>query len=230
MKSGLLFAAALAACLAYAEDACVEESPEAALVAPGRKWLSLSAYADVESAYVSRGFIWDTRPFSVQYAAGATDLGVFGKLEAAVWTYSAMTDNGTSAKLTRYAYAEADYRLRYYYDVDLAEGWRLRNGLGPQWVTNPGFSGGRTLRDWQVLQFLDTPWITPYWRLRLIRRPIDETYWVVGVKRKFELCEGLAFTADFFGDLVGDIGSAVKHGQCDTEDLQPGIQTALDHS
>ena len=199
-----LFAApATAALAAEAEvgEPAVEPAAETETAAPGRKWLSLSAYADIETAYVCRGYIWDTRPYSAQSAAAAVDLDMFGIVEASVWTQSAMSDKGTSSKMSRYAYAEADYLLRYYYDIDIADGWRLRNGLGRQWVTNPGYVGGRTLCDWQALQVLTTPWITPYWRLRLIRRPIDETYWVVGAKRSFDICEGLTFTADFFGDL-----------------------------
>ena len=201
MKSCVLCLVAFAAGAAVAEDVIAEEAAAADFSAPGRKWLSLSAYADVETAYICRGYIWDTRPYSAQYAAGEVDLGVLGKAEASVWTQSAMSGNGTSAKMSRYAYAEADYLLRYYYDIDISDGWRLRNGVGRQWVTNPGYVGGRTLCDWQALQVLNTPWITPYWRLRVIRRPIDETYWVVGMKRTFELCDGLKFTADFFGDL-----------------------------
>jgi hypothetical protein len=200
-RTALCAAAALSACAALAGNVVADEAAEAEVSVPGRKWLSFSAFADVETAYVCRGYIWDTRPYSAQYAAAEADLGALGKVEASVWTQSAMSDRGTSAEMGRYAYAEADYLLRYYYDVDIAEGWRLRNGLGRQWATNPGYVGGRTLVDFQALQVLDTPWATPYWRLRLMRRPIDETYWVVGVKRSFGLCEGLTLTADFFGDL-----------------------------
>lgn len=41
---------------------------------------------------------------------------------------------GAVVAMSRYAYAEIDYLLRYYYDIDIAEGWRLRNGVGPQSV------------------------------------------------------------------------------------------------
>ena len=68
-------------------------------------------------------------------------------------------------------------------------------------MTNPGYVGGRTLCDWQALQVLNTPWITPYWRLRVIRQPIDETFWCIGVKRTFEIVDKLTFTIDFAGDL-----------------------------
>ena len=197
----LCFTAICAFCAAHADDAIAEEVADAEVSEPGGQWLSFSAYADVETAYICRGYIWDARPYSAQEVSAEADLGPFGSVAASVWTYSAMSDEGTSADMGRRAYAEADYLLRYYYDIDIAEGWRLRNGIGRQWVTNPGFVGGRTVTDFQALQVLRTPWITPYWRLRVLRRPIDETYWVVGVKRSFELCEGLALTADFFGDL-----------------------------
>lgn len=196
----LSFAALCVFCAARAEDIVADETAEA-VSAHGRKWLSFSAFADVETAYICRGTIYDTRPYSAQYAAVEADLDMFGVIEPSIWTYSAMSSSGQSSELRRYAYAEADYLLRYYYDINLADGWRLRNGVGKQWVTNPGFRGGHTVVDWQALQVLQMPWFTSYWRLRIIRRPFDETYWVVGVKRAFELCDGLTFTADFFGDL-----------------------------
>lgn len=169
-----------------------------------RDWssrFSFNAYADVETAYICRGFVFDARPYSAQYAAAAVDLSPFGIVEPSVWTYSPMSSGGQSSSMRHYAYAEVDYLLRYYYDIDIAEGWRLRNGVGKQWVTNPGFHGGRTVIDWQALQVLQTPWLTPYWRLRIIRRPFDETYWVLGVKRSFEIMDDLTFTADLFGDV-----------------------------
>ena len=202
MKYAFAALAAVAAFSASANDGKENAAGERHDVADElARRLSVSAYADVESAYVCRGYVWDVRPYSAQYAAVATDLAPLGIVESSVWTYSPMSPSGHSAAMSRYAYAEADYLLRWYYDVDIAEGWQLRNGLGRQWVTNPGFRGGHTVCDWQVLQVLKTPWITPYWRLRLIHHPFDEAYWVVGAKRTFELMDKLAFTVDFFGDL-----------------------------
>lgn len=198
--------AALAAIAADAEVAIAGEA-EASATQDHAEGLvdrfSFNAYADVETAYICRGYVWDTRPFSSQYAAVEVDLDPVGAIEPSIWTYSPMSSSGHSDAMTRYAYAEIDYLLRYYYDIDIADGWRLRNGVGRQWVTNPGFRGGRTLTDWQALQVLDTPWLTPYWRLRVICRPVDETYWALGVKRSFDILDDLSFTADFFGD-VGD--------------------------
>ena len=162
---------------------------------------SLHAFADVESAYICRGYIWDVRPYSAQYVDGELSLDDFGAIDASVWTMSAMSGSGNSARMSRYAYAEADYLLRYTYAFDIAEGWRLSSGVARQWVTNPGYKGGHTVCDWQFMQSLSNPFLTPYWKVRLIRRPFDETYWIVGVKKSFELMEGLKLTVDLAGDL-----------------------------
>lgn len=194
---------AFAACTTFAEDAIAEEIEEAEAENTGHKWLSFHAFADIETAYVCRGYIWDTHPYSVQSADTLVDFDRFGRAEATVWTYSAMSSSGTSAEMSRYAYAEVDYLLRYYYDIEIAEDWRLQNGVGRQWVTNPGYCGGRTLTDWQALQVLHNPWLTPYWRLRFINHPIKELFWVVGVKRSFSLMDDLTLTFDLSSD-IGD--------------------------
>jgi len=212
MKTTFVLVAALAAAVPARADgpsagdaefsvpAAAEPAAETA-APPARKILSLHAYADVESAYVCRGYIWDTRPYSAQFADVEADFGAFGRVDAFVWTMSAMSGSGHAARMSRYAYAEIDYHLRYSFDLDLAENWRLRNSVSRQWVTNPGYCGGHTLFDWQAMQALQNPWITPYWRLRAIRKPIEETYWAVGVKRDFRLLDDLTLTVDFFGDL-----------------------------
>jgi len=193
---------AFAACAAFAEDV-IDNDAEETETESGHKWFSFHAFADVETAYICRGYVWDTRPYVAQYADTVIDFDKFGRVEPSIWTYSPMSSSGHSFWLSRYAYAEIDYLLRYYYDVDIADGWRLQNGVGRLWVTNPGFHGGRTLSDWQVLQVLHNPWLTPYWRLRVIRRPIKELFWVIGVKRSFSLMEDLTLTLDLSGD-IGD--------------------------
>ena len=204
MKRIAVIAAAFAAIAVDVEDATAEEAEASTTHDLAEGWVdrfSFNAYADIETAYLCRGAIYDTRPFSAQYAALEADLDPLGVIEPAIWTYTPMSSTGQSAQLTHRAYAEVDYLLRYYYDIDFAEGWRLRSGVGKQWVTNPGFSRAHTVVDWQALQLLHTPWVTPYWRLRVIRRPFQETYWVLGLKRSFDILDDLALTADVFGDL-----------------------------
>ena len=162
---------------------------------------SLHAFADVESAYICRGYVWDARPYSAQFVDGEIDIGAFGRVDAFVWTMSAMSGSGHSDAMSRYAYAEADYFLRYSYDIDITEDWRLTSGIGRQWVTNPGFRPGHTVCDWQFMQSLSNPYLTPYWKVRSIHHPFNETYWIVGVKKGFALLEDLTLTVDIFGDL-----------------------------
>ena len=207
MKSNVLALALAVVATAFAgaalaEDVIGEETAEAESAAE-HKLLSFHAFADVETAYICRGYVWDSRPYSAQYADTVIDLAQFGRAEASVWTYSAMSSSGHSADMSRYAYAEIDYLLRYYYDLEIAEGWRLQNGVGRQWVTNPGYRGAHTLCDWQALQVLHNPWVTPYWRMRVIRKPIRELFWTVGLKRSFSLLDDLTLTLDLSGD-IGD--------------------------
>ena len=166
-----------------------------------RKWLSLHAYADIETAYVCRGYVWDSRPFSAQYVDAEINLADFGRLDGYVWTMSALSSKGHSTSM-RNAYNEVDYGIKYSYDVKLAEDWTLVNSVCRQWVTNPGVRhNAHSLIDWQASQVLRNPFVTPYWKLRYIRRPYQAAYWCVGAFRSFALTDTLSFTIDFFGDL-----------------------------
>ncbi len=163
--------------------------------------LHLHAYADIETAYVCRGYVWDSCPYSAQYASGEIDFGAFGSFDAYVWTMSSMTSKGHSTP-TRNAYNEIDYGLRYAFDLELCKDWTLTSGAIRQWVTNPGVRhGGHSLIDWQAFQALKNPYLTPYWKLRYIRRPYQAAYWCAGVKRGFALLDDLVFTVDLFGDF-----------------------------
>ncbi len=162
---------------------------------------SLNAYADVETAYICRGLVFDRHPFSAQFVEGVADFGPLGRINGYVWTMSAFTGDGTSADMTRYAYNEADYGVRYFYDLALCEDCTLRTGVGHQWATNPGFRNGHTLHDWQFLQSLENPIVTPYWRFRRFMAPYEATWWCIGLRRSFALAEKLSLSFDFFGDL-----------------------------
>ena len=218
LMASISAAAALAAAETLAEDAIsyeaadetVREAVEEVEDDGDHKWFSIHAYADIESAYISRGYVWDSKPYSAQFVDGEINLGEFGSLDASVWTMSALSDNGNSAAMRRYAYAEADYVIAYTYTMELAEKWNLRNTFSRQWVTNPGYHDAHTLCDWQVKQVLENPYITPYWRLRYIHKPRQSSYWMLGLKKRFDTSvEGLTFTVDFYADL-GD-GRHFRH-------------------
>ena len=180
-----------------------ESTNEELLAKKPDKMFSMSAFADLESAYLCRGFVWDTHLLSSQYADGTMDLGPFGRFSAYAWSMLSKSPashaDGQSCR-----FSEIDYGLRYAYDVLLAEGWTLTSGAAKQWVTFPGrdYGDSHVVMDWQVFQALHNPYLTSYWRMRYIYKPFMEFYWVAGVKRTFPLfIEGLDLTFDFFGDL-----------------------------
>ena len=195
--------AALAAALPVrADDVVATEAADMASERP-HKWFSLSAYADVETALLCRGLVWDTHPFSVQYVDGAIDLNRFGRFSAYTWNmlaWSPVSHSGT----WRYRYSEIDYGVRYAYDLELAEDWTLNSGVAKQWVTFPGRDHrvSNSVIDWEAFQSLRNPYVVPYWRMRYIYKPFTELYWIVGLRRTFPLfVEGLDLTMDLFGDF-----------------------------
>lgn len=198
MKKTFATVAAAAAICAQAASAGNSGETESPAFAPK---LSFNAYADVETAYLSRGRILDSRPFTVQFASIEAGFDFLGSIETAIWTQSPLSGSGSSASYRQRAFPEEDYILRYYYDVDFAEGWRLRNGIGHMWVTCPGYKGEHSTGEFQFLQSLRTPWITPYWKIRAQHHPDCETYWAVGAKRSFDIIENLSLTIDFYGDI-----------------------------
>lgn len=200
LETTKLASAILAFCALQGFADVAEEENELASET-GRKWWAVHAYADIETAYICRGYVWDSRPFSAQFIDGEINFGSFGRIDGYAWSMSAMSGKGHSTPM-RYAYNEVDYGIRYAYDVELAKDWTLVNGVGKQWVTNPGVRhNGHSLIDWQAFQSLRNPYLTPYWKLRYIRRPYQAAYWCVGAFHTFKLTETLSLTADLFGDL-----------------------------
>lgn len=163
--------------------------------------VSVSAFADIQSAYYARGAIVDRRPFSAQFANATVSLCDDLRVGGHAWSVSSTSQSGQSAP-RRYAYNEVDYNLYGEYDFTVAEGWTLRNRLALQWVTLRGYDPrADTIFEWQASQSLENPYVTPYY---LLRRAYDQAqwcYWQVGLRRTFELTDDLSVTLDFFGDL-----------------------------
>ena len=147
LKWAAMLVAAVFAVTLKAEDVVADEVETAVPAAKADSdvgWasrLSFNAFADVETAYICRGAIYDTRPYSAQYAAVAADLAPFGVIEPSVWTYSAMSSSGQSSSLSHYAYAEVDYLLRYYYDIDIAARDAVKATPGPEFRRDLTFGG-----------------------------------------------------------------------------------------
>jgi hypothetical protein len=175
--------------------------------------VSVSAFADVQSAYYARGAIVDERPFSAQFVDVSFSLADNARIGGYAWSVSSMSQSGQSAK-RRYAYNEVDYNLYGGYDFELAEGWNLVNRAALQWVTLRGYRPrADTIFEWQMSQALENPYVTPYY---LLRRAYDQTqwcYWQVGLRRTFELTDTVFLTLDFFGDLGDDRHFSSQYGR-----------------
>ena len=160
--------------------------------------LSVSAYADVESAYWARGAIVSKSPYSAQFAELDADLDPFGRIGGYAWSVSSMSRKGQAASRRNF-YNEVDYATYYGYTLELTEGWALDSNVGPKWVTLPGYHPhASTLFEWNVWQSLKNPYVTPYYLLRRFYRPTDMCYWDVGLTRSWELCDRLALTVTAF--------------------------------
>ena len=177
-----------------------------------REWLSISAFAEIQSAYLARGTVVNADPFSAQFINGDVKLGRFGRLGGHAWSVTALSRAGQGAS-RRNAYNEVDYNLHYIYDWEMAEGWTLENRVARQWVTLPGYRGkASTFCEWHAAQTLHNPWVTPYWLLRHCCRPSPWNYWDVGLRRSFGLTEDLSFTVDLFGELGDAHHFAAQYG------------------
>lgn len=183
--------------------ACADAETNETEMASSRKWLSFSASADIETAYLCRGIVWDTHPIATHYFDLDFDSGVVGRFGGYVWDMLAKSP-ASHADGQSYRLNEIDYGLRYAYDLEIARDWTLVSGAAKQWVTFPGreHRTSNSVIDWQAFQALRNPYLVPYWKMRYIYKPFHEFYWIVGVKRSFPLfVDGLELTVDFFGDL-----------------------------
>lgn len=163
--------------------------------------LSVSAYADIESAYWARGAIVDKNPYSAQFVEFDSDLAPFGRIGCYAWSVSSMSRKGQAASRQNF-YNEVDYSGYYGYALEIAEGWALDTTIGPKWVTLPGYSPhASTIHEWNLGQALKNPYVTPYYLMRRAYRPGDWCYWDVGLTRSWKLIEGLMLTVTGFGEL-----------------------------
>ncbi len=164
-------------------------------------WMAVNAFAEVQTAYLARGKVVDARPFSAQFIDGEIKLGKLGNVGGHAWSVTSFSGSGQSAP-KRYAYNEVDYNLHYVYNLELADKWTLENRVARQWVTLPGYHGdAKTICEWHAAQALHNPYVTPYYLLRHSCQPEVWSYWDVGLRRSFDVVDGLSFTVDFFGDF-----------------------------
>ena len=107
MRYAVCIVSAVVGCGAFGDAAPAplsgQEDASTNLVEQAREWVSLSAFAEVQTAYLARGKVVDARPFSAQFVDGEVKLGDFGHVGGHAWSVTSLSGSGQGAP-KRYAY------------------------------------------------------------------------------------------------------------------------------
>lgn len=157
--------------------------------------LHLQATPEIRTAYISLGKIVEDRPMQTTAIKGSVDGDFLGRLGVTFWGVSSLTDR--KDYVHRHALYFNDIGPYWGYDIAFAKDWTLKSELSRQWSLFHGYepeyeSSAHSIHWWQLDQELANPYLTPFWRLRKVIRPMDLFYFKAGVKRRF------AFLEDFY--------------------------------
>ena len=159
--------------------------------ADGSGTLRGSVRAEVASAYRSTtSGLLDTRPVATQAVDWHLGLGAFGYLEGYFWAISSLHDMQHESH--RAMFYDAETAIRYGYALDFADGTRLSTSAGPYFDFPSGYRSAH-MKCWgpYVVERLDNPWLTPYWKGLWLVEPSRRGRVCFGVDRKFRLADNL---------------------------------------
>lgn len=165
------------------------------LLSPER--ISGSVTLDVRSTYLSLGKIVEDAPMHISNARIFYDLGDFGKIGFRNWDVTSLSDRRTDVH--RHLWYHTECGLVWYYDLKIADGWKLSNDLTSSWTIYDGFEdddSNKTYWWWQLDQSLANPYVVPFWRIRRCVDGSDYLYCRIGLRRKFSIWEGLYITPE----------------------------------
>ena len=187
----------------------------------GLDFISLKAGADVRTAYLSRGKVCEARPMSSQSVTADIMLDQFhvpGRVGIDFWTISSLTHKMDTIHKNMF-FQERDFTLRYGYDWDIADDWRLASDVMFTWVTLPGYRHDKGLdycrHECRFAQRLENPWVTPYYLLRRAIHPDDWLYVRVGAQHVFRLTDTLSLTPNFYAECGNDRHFRQRYGAND---------------
>ena len=159
------------------------------------------ATPEVRSTYQSLGKIVEDRPMQITLIRAGVDAGEFGRFSVRNWDVSSLTDRRRDVH--RHALYHIECGLTWQYDVDIADGWRIKNDLTRSWTIYRGFSadsGNRTYHWYQLDQSVENPYLVPFWRVRKCFRGNDYLYFRAGVRRKFVFADDFYVLPSVFAD------------------------------
>ena len=159
------------------------------------------ATPEVRSTYQSLGKIVEDRPMQVTNIRFGYDAGAFGRFGIRNWDISSLTDRRHDVH--RHVLYHTEFGPAWQYDIDIADGWRLKSDLTRSWTLYRGFdnrSSDKTYHWYQLDQSLENPYLVPFWRVRKCFRGNDYLYVKAGVRRKFALWEDFYVTPSVFAE------------------------------
>lgn len=172
-----------------------------ALIASALSPFFVDTSAEVRSTYVSLGKIIEDRPMQTTGVRAGLDAGDFGRFGFRNWDVSSLT--GRRADAHRHALYHTEYGPAWQFDLDFAEGWRLKSDLTRSWTVYRGYKAGssnRTYHWYQADESLENPYLVPFCLLRRTFRGNDYFYFKAGLRRRCPLWGGLALTPSAFAE------------------------------
>jgi hypothetical protein len=190
------------------------------LTAAALSALSFTYQPDVRTAYLSRGRISEDRPIQSNLLRFDVYLDDYGGIGIWHWHYHSLTPRQREKRDRQFA--ESDWGVFYNYNLELAEGWTLKNEVMMRWFTFLFYhapykdTSDASCTEVYLEQALENPYVTPLFRMRRCFLGSKYFYARVGFRRKFAAewfpaLEGLTVTPAFYVDF-GDDNQRARYG------------------
>ena len=166
---------------------------------------------EIRTTYQSLGKLVEDRPMQITHLRTGLDTGQirdgvdFGRFGFYNWDVSSLTDRRSDVH--RHALYHTEYGGFWDYTFDIADGWKLKNGVLCAWTIYRGFekeTGNGEFWWWEVSQSLVNPYLVPYYRMRRYVSGSDYFYFRAGVRRKFRFLDDFYATPEVYVDGGND--------------------------
>lgn len=198
LAAGMLVAAAAAAETEPGRDALPEEREA------GVTWDAALNF-DVTSGYLLYGALFDSQPCAQTGVEGGGSCGGWGRLGLGAWSNSDLT--GRRRPCFPRAFNENDFYIHYGNRFGITDDIAFSLRLMHMWYWYPHTSkatgkGCSSKREIYVIGSLENPWIVPYGMVTHEWLLTGGTYLELGLRRGFEIADGLTLTPVFSGNWL----------------------------
>ena len=161
----------------------------------------LDVSSEVRSTYQSLGKLVEDRPMQITSVRLGYDAGAFGRFGVRNWDVSSLT--GRRHDTHRHALYHTELGPTWQYDLDIADGWRLKSDLTRSWSIYRGFESresNRTYHWYQIDQSLENQYVVPFYRLRRCFLGNDYLYFKTGIRKRVSFLEDFYLTPSIFAE------------------------------